>query len=162
MRLLFLPLLLVLWACANGDSSDPVAKTGNAEMSIPFRIDGTLDVLRDSTTLLTIDIEIADNDSSRQRGMMQRTEFPERTGMLFVFGMETIQQFWMGNTPLSLDLLFIDADSLIVDFSKYAVPFSSKPLISRSPAMYVLEVPAGWIDSNGIVEGDRVRWRQPN
>ncbi len=160
MRLILSALLLVLYACADGNGGDSAPEAEEREESIPFRIDGTLDIHRDGETLLTIEIEIADNDSTRERGMMQRTEFPERTGMLFLFDEETMQQFWMGNTPLALDLLFIDADSQIVDFAKYAVPFSNAPLASRSPAQYVLEVPAGWVDSNGIVEGDRARWHR--
>ena len=125
---------------------------------IEFRIDGTLDIIRMGETLLTLDIEIADTDSLRERGMMQRTSFPPETGMLFLFDQEVVRQFWMGNTPLSLDLVFIAADSQIVDVAKYATPYSDDPIISRMPARYVLEVPAGFVDNRGLVEGDRIRW----
>ncbi len=138
----------------------PETETARPTTVIPFRVDGTLDILRSSETLLTIDIEIAASDSAQERGMMQRTSFPPMSGMLFPFEQEEIRQFWMGNTPLSLDLLFISADSQIVDFSTYAEPFSADPIRSRVPAQHVLEVPAGFVDSQGIVEGDRVRWRR--
>ena len=158
----FLPFLVILtlYACTPNDGSAPADQPPEAEATIPFRIDGSLELVRDTTTLLTLNIEIADNDSSRERGMMQRTSFPETTGMLFVFDQESPQQFWMGNTPLALDLVFISSDLKVVSFAKYAAPFSNTPLASRLPAQYVLEVPAGWVDSNGIVEGDRVRWQR--
>ena len=156
MRISLFALLLVFGACTDSDRTDAEPE----EATIPFRIDGTLEIIRSGAPLLAIDIEIADNDSSRERGMMQRTGFPARTGMLFVFDEATMQQFWMGNTPLALDLVFIDADSAIVNFAKYAVPFSNAPLTSDGPAQFVLEMPAGWVDLNGVVEGDRVRWRR--
>ena len=145
--------LPLLAACQRG------GEAGGPEPSIPFRIDGALDFIRMGDVLLTIDIEIADSDSARQRGMMQRTSFPANTGMLFLFEREEVRNFWMGNTPLSLDLLFVGADSQIVDFSTYAKPFSDEPIASRVHAQHVLEMPAGFVDLQGLVEGDRVRWR---
>ena len=157
--LVVLPLLMLAAACS--DTAPPPPETAETpQETIPFRIDGTLDFLRQGEHLLTIDIEIAESDSAVQRGMMQRTEFPANTGMLFLFDDTIIRNFWMGNTPLSLDLLFIAPDSQIVDFAKYAVPFSDDTITSRAPARYVLEMPAGFVDSQGIVEGDRVRWRR--
>ena len=80
--------------------------------------------------------------------------------MLFLFDREQPQQFWMGNTPVALDLIFIDADSQIVDFAKYAQPFSADGIRSAVPAQYVLEVPAGFSDTHGLIETDRVSWRR--
>ena len=158
MQRALLGLVAGLTALSCQDNPQP-AETVVVTEEIQFRIDGTLDIIRmGGETLLTLDIEIADTDSLRERGMMQRTSFPSDTGMLFLFDQETVQQFWMGNTPLSLDLVFIAADSQIVDVAKYATPYSDDPIISRVPAQFVLEVPAGFVDSRGLVEGDRVRW----
>jgi uncharacterized membrane protein (UPF0127 family) len=128
------------------------------EPTIPFRTDDQLDFLREGEAYLTIDIEIAATDSARTRGLMQRKGLPERSGMLFVFDFEEPQSFWMANTPLALDLMFVNADSQIVDIAKYARPLSPDPISSKAPAQYVIEVPAGFTDAQGIIETDRVRW----
>ena len=104
---IFLVLLVLLTAsCQNSSETTPTPSLPD----IPFRVDGTLDFLRTGEPILSLDIEIADTDSLRERGMMQRTSFPPESGMLFVFDRQEPRQFWMGNTPLSLDLLFISAD----------------------------------------------------
>ncbi|MCY4226025.1 MAG: DUF192 domain-containing protein [Bacteroidetes bacterium] len=147
-------LLLTCLAISCQSSSSPPPTTPE----IPFRVDGSLDFVRSGEDFLTLDIEIADTDSLRERGMMQRSSFPPESGMLFLFDHQEFRQFWMGNTPLSLDLLFISNDSAIVDIAKYAKPYSPDPIVSQAPAQFVLEVPAGFADTKGIVEGDRVQW----
>lgn len=152
---LLLSLLMLLAGCQ--DDAPPDAEP--PEELIPFRIDGALEFLREGELLLMIDLEIAATDSAKMRGMMQRKSFPDRSGMLFLFDREEPRQFWMGNTPVALDMIFIDADSQIVDFAKYAQPFSAESILSVVPAQYVLEVPAGFSDTHGLIETDRVRWR---
>ncbi|MCY3628545.1 MAG: DUF192 domain-containing protein [Bacteroidetes bacterium] len=155
MKYHFAPLILLIVlasSCQNSPEPTPAAP------EIPFRVDGSLDFVRVGETLLSLDIEIADTDSLRERGMMQRTSFPPESGMLFLFDHQEIRQFWMGNTPLSLDLLFISNDSTIVDIAKYARPYSDEPIVGGAPAQFVLEVPGGFADTRGIVEGDQVRW----
>lgn len=142
-------------------SAEGTQETVDPEEAIPFDTEGELAILQDGDTTVTLQIEIAETDSARTRGMMQRTGFPSETsGMLFPFPEETPRGFWMANTPVALDLLFISADSQIVSISKYATPFSSETIQSGAPAQYVLETPAGFADSYGVVEGDRVRWRR--
>ena len=151
----FLVLLVLLTtSCQNSSETTPTPSLPE----IPFRVDGTLDFLRMGEPILSLDIEIADTDSLRERGMMQRTSFPPESGMLFLFDTQEPRQFWMGNTPLSLDLLFISADSVVVDIAKRAKPFSDEPIVGGQPAQFVLEVPGGFTDTRGIVEGDRIRW----
>lgn len=161
MRAFLLLFLLVLLFAACTDTPEPASDTPQAateETTIPFRADAQLDFLRDGEAYLTIDIEIAATDSARTRGLMQRTGLPDRSGMLFVFDYEEPQSFWMANTPLALDLLFVSADSQVVDIAKYAQPLSPNAITSQAPAQYVIEVPAGFTDSHGIIETDRVRW----
>lgn len=158
MRFLTLVAFLLLFAACTDTPEPNAAQTTPEETTIPFRADGELDFLREGDSYLTIDIEIAATDSSRMRGLMQRKGLPDRSGMLFVFDYEEPQSFWMANTPLALDLMFVNADSQIVDIAKYAQPLSPDPIASKAPARYVIEVPAGFTDSHGIIETDRVSW----
>jgi uncharacterized membrane protein (UPF0127 family) len=138
--------------------SNPEPSDHASEREIPFRVDGHLQILRGNETLAQLEIEIADNDSSRTRGLMQRTEMSDDRGMLFIFPNEEDRAFWMANTPLSLDLIFIDADSTIMHIARYMRPLSSQDVPSDGPAQFVLEMIAGSADTIGIVEGDRVTW----
>lgn len=150
--------LLLATGCGGGNAEPPA--DSNEGPAIAFRRDGSLTFLRGGEEVVSIDIEIAETDSARQRGLMQREALPEQSGMLFIFEREEPQGFWMGNTPLSLDLIFVDADSQIVDVDKYNRPFDPSTIASDAPAKFVVEVPAGFADTYGISETDRVRWRR--
>ncbi|MFK7844990.1 MAG: DUF192 domain-containing protein [Rhodothermales bacterium] len=128
--------------------------------SVAFRHDGELDLLRGGENYLTLDIEIADNDSSITRGLMQRDGMPDLSGMLFLMPTEDIQSFWMSNTTISLDIIFINGQMEIVHIAKYTTPLSPNSVPSEYPAAYVLEVIAGFADTHGILEGDQINWRR--
>lgn len=104
-----------------------------------------------------VEVEVAATNASRQRGLMWRRELPEGKGMLFIFPEDDVQSFWMRNTLIPLDMLFIDASGQIVGIIEQAAP---KTLTSRSvgiPSQYVLEVPGGWVAEHGIRTGARVK-----
>jgi len=148
-------LMLLLAGCSAGSDSEPVGET---DPDIPFRKDGTLSFERDGEIIQTIAIEVADTDSSRTRGLMQRPSLPADSGMLFIFPDEQQRSFWMANTPLSLDIMYVRADSSILSIARYTTPFSAADIPSEGPARFVVEVVAGYSDSIGITEGDRVSW----
>lgn len=158
--LLFLASFWMVAGCGEEPSGDAIeeATSGETSSTIPWRVDGTLSFNRDGESLGTIEIEIADSDSSRMRGMMQRESIPDDWGMLFIFPNEEERGFWMANTPMALDLMFISADSTIINIARYVQPMSAETVPSDGPARFVLEVEAGYTDSIGIVEGDRVNW----
>jgi uncharacterized membrane protein (UPF0127 family) len=106
----------------------------------------------------SIAIEIADNEGERQQGLMYRTAMEDTQGMLFVFPTSEPQSFWMKNTLISLDLLFVNEAMEIVTIQKYAQPKSESSLPSGKPAKYVIEVNAGFCDRYGIKEGDTVKF----
>lgn len=147
---------LIVTGCGNGGSSSSETPTPSTE--IPFQVEGELDILRDGQVLTHLEIEIADTDSTRTRGMMQRTELPADRGMLFIFETEEDRFFWMANTPLSLDLIFVDGDSTIMHLAKYMQPLSPQDVPSNGPAQFVLEMIAGSVDTLGLIEGDKIRW----
>lgn len=160
MRIFVLCLILTLAACEPEAVEPSSSATTAASRSIPFRIDGRLAFVRGSDTLKVIDIEVADTDSSRARGLMERAEIPEDTGMLFIFPQEAPQAFYMMNTPRSLDIQFYDADSSLVNIAYDTEPFSLDNVYSDGPTQFVVEVAAGVSRSLGLVPGDKIVWER--
>ena len=152
--------LFVLAALLVGckESAPAPASSPSTEASIPFRIDGSLSFVRGADTLRTIDIEIAADDSSRARGLMQRSVIPGDTGMLFIFPRAEPQAFYMANTPRPLDIQFYAADSTLLNTVENTVPYSLDNVLSEGAAQYVVEVPAGVTRRIGLVPGDRITW----
>jgi len=105
-------------------------------------------------------VEIADDDYTRAYGLMFRQNLPENQGMLFIFEEDDYQSFWMKNTPIPLDMIFANSQNEIVHIEKYAEPYSLRSYPSRKPAMYVIEVVAGFTDRYEIEAGDRITWRR--
>lgn len=124
-----------------------------------FKKEGELSFIDSAGAVLKkIDIEIADNDYERQLGLMFREEMLESQGMLFIFPYQTIQSFWMRNTKLSLDILFINKEKKIVTIHKGTNILSDQSYPSSDPSIYVLEVIAGFTDKFNIKEGDKIDW----
>jgi len=124
----------------------------------PFIKEGVLHFL-DSTgadTISQIDIEIADDAYSRAQGLMYRRSMPDSVGMFFIFEEENLQEFWMRNTYFSLDIIYVNSKLEIVSIQKYTQPFSEVSLPSKAPAMYVVEVNAGYCENKGIIAGFRI------
>ena len=109
-----------------------------------------------------VEVEVAANHASRTRGLMWRKELSPGKGMLFVFGDDQLQSFWMRNTLIYLDMLFIGSDRRIVGIVQNAEPQTLTP---RGPTdrvcRYVLEVPGGWTDKLGIRTGSVVEIHLP-
>jgi uncharacterized membrane protein (UPF0127 family) len=101
-------------------------------------------------------VEVVDNDADRAKGLMFRKSLPEGTGMLFDFKIEQDVAFWMKNTYVPLDMIFIRADGRILRIAENTEPMSTKQIPSRGPVLAVLEVIAGTAHKLGIAPGDRV------
>jgi len=116
----------------------------------------------DSEYISNLDIEIADNDYERGQGLMYRTDMEENQGMLFVFPFESRQSFYMKNTIISLDMIFINSNLEIVTIHKSTEPYALDSYASTGPAQYVLETIAGYTDKYKINVGDKVIFRKTN
>lgn len=101
-------------------------------------------------------VEIADTTPLRTRGLMWRTDLPEGTGMLFIFPSEVVQSFWMRNTLIPLDLVFIDRKLKVVGVVQWAEPRTITSRTVGKPSLYVLEVPGGWASRNGVRTGSTI------
>lgn len=135
-------------------------KNDNPEMQYyKFTKEGEL-TISDSlgNNKVKIDIEIADDDYSRQLGLMNRKDMEENQGMIFIFNEERMQSFWMLNTLFSLDMIFINKNNQIVTIRKNTTPLSQQSYPSTKPALFVLEVVGGFSDNHNIKEGDVVHW----
>lgn len=104
---------------------------------------------------VAIPVEIAATPETRTRGLMYRKDLPANAGMLFVFPQPDVLQFWMKNTPLSLDMIFFDSERRIVGIVERAQPFSTNPRGPQVPAQYVLEVHGGFAQKHGIQVGQQ-------
>lgn len=103
-----------------------------------------------------VSVEIADTPQKRSFGLMYRKDLPQSHGMLFLFPREAPLSFWMKNTPLPLDIIYINAARTVVSIAANTTPFSEEPLPSAGPAQFVLEVNAGFCQKHGIIVGARV------
>ena len=88
-------------------------------------------------------VEVAYNDKLRSLGFMGRTDIPEGTGMLFIWNDEAYRNFWMKNTPSSLDIIFFDKNGNFINVHENTIPFSLDNIPSLKPSKYVLELIAG-------------------
>ena len=101
-------------------------------------------------------VEMATTDAERAQGLMNRKELPEGQGMLFDFQRDQEVGFWMKNTYIPLDMIFIRSDGRIMRIAENTEPLSEKIVPSNSPVRGVLEVSAGTARKLGIAVGDRV------
>ncbi len=122
---------------------------------------GQLTIHADTAVMLSV--EIADDAVEQQRGLMGRTMLPENAGMLFVFNDEQYRSFWMKDTLMSLDILFIAANKTIVDIQTMEPcdELLCRSYVSAAPAMYALEVNAGFAERHAIELGDGVDFTYP-
>ncbi len=125
-----------------------------------FRKDAELVFLEAQTEkiLFEIDVEVASNDIERARGLMYRESMDENHGMLFLFEREELQSFYMRNTLIPLDIMYVNSEFEIVDIYENTKPMDESSLFSSEPVVYVVEINAGLSEKYGIKEGDFIRY----
>lgn len=106
---------------------------------------------------LGFDVELAISDEQRSKGLMYRTELAPDKGMLFIFKDDRPRRFWMRNTYIPLDIIFLRPDGSIINIVANAEPRTETGRFSSGPAKAVLEIPGGRAEELGIKAGDIVR-----
>ncbi len=129
---------------ADAGADDQTAATPGE--TVPIRVAG-----------IEIQVEIADDEAERSRGLMYRQSLPANHGMLFVYPDERRLGFWMRNTLIPLDIAYLDRAGRIVDIQQME-PQTSETHYSRAPAMYALEMNQGWFAEHGVAVGALVEF----
>lgn len=162
MRMIPYALLLALGACspaASGTQATGLAGSGAATARHPQS--GleviALTVIHDGKRL-PFRVEVARSEEEQARGLMFRTALAPDEGMLFPRKPPSQAAFWMKNTVIPLDIIFVGIDGRISNIEEMAVPYSLEPRQSAGAAMAVLELNGGRAAELGIVAGDRVEW----
>lgn len=130
--------------------------SNSAPASVNFTKEGEVTFWRDGKKLRKIDVEIAENQAERSKGLMYRPYIPDSVGMLFIFEQSAPQGFWMKNTSIPLDIIYVDENKKIVSIAKNTKPYSEESIPSLGNAQYVVEVNAGFSERNNIITGDAI------
>ncbi len=153
-----------LAACGAGEQGDSGARAATADVTQDAEsvAEASQEAAADAVARILVggievQVEIADEPDERERGLMFRESLSDEEGMLFVYGTEQTLSFWMKNTPLALDIAFIDATGSIVDIQQME-PFTEQTHLSKRPAMYALEMRKGWFADHGVAVGAQVEF----
>ena len=123
--------------------------------------EGTLDFVRfDKSIKASIAIEIADTPETQMKGLMGRKNLDDNSGMLFVFEHLEPQKFWMKNTLVPLDIIFVGGDGYIVNIVESAPPLSNRRYRSKGPVKYVVEVRAGFAKRFQLDTDTCIQWQR--
>lgn len=141
-------------------STQPQAQNIADTYEPPFTLEGHGAFMNGSDTVATYRIELAESEREVQQGMMWRKHMDPDMGMLFLMPEERMQSFWMKNTYVGLDIIYISAAGQVVSIQANAQPFNETPLPSEGPAQLVLELPAGTCAQVGITPGMNWIWNR--
>lgn len=163
--LLFLLGVFLLVSCKSDKKTKPdttVPPKYVVSSEPEFKHQGNLKFFNETDEIGEIQVEIADTPAKREKGLMYRKLMNEDKGMLFVFPDEKRRSFWMKNTHLHLDIIFVNANKEIVNIAENCQPYSTDRIPSFEYAMYVVEVMAGYCNRNGIKVGDYIEYQISN
>jgi uncharacterized protein len=115
--------------------------------------------IQSKSKLIRFQVEVARTGAEQSRGLMFRKSLPKNGGMIFPMSPQREVSFWMKNTVIPLDMIFIRADGSIARIAAETIPYSLEPVSSGEPVASVLEIAGGRAATLGISEDDVVRWQ---
>ena len=156
---------LSMSSCHRADDAAPVAANDSRPAKAPPR-PGKAPVVLDSAVVLTpaggaparVAVEVVRTRPKIRRGLMYRQHLPTDQGMLFLMKREEIHTFWMKNTLISLDMIFISSDMVVAGVVENTEPRTTRQRFVDEPSRYVLEVNGGWAAAHGVAAGTRVEF----
>ncbi len=135
------------------DQSDPSDKRGQPTSPTSPKV-----VITTAKGELAVDVEVVSTEAKIERGLMYRQYLPPEAGMLFLLGIEKDWTFWMRNTLIPLDMIFIRKDMTIAGIVENAEPKTESMRAVGETSLYVLEVNGGWTRSHGVIKDAKVRF----
>lgn len=152
-RVLYIVALMALIVSCGGSETSSSSTSVAAGASLSTM---TVTITNSEGLASAVTAEIANTPAMRALGLMYRESLAVDAGMIFIFDDETENPFWMKNTSISLDIIFIDADKRIVSIAADTVPYSEDLLSASGSYLYTLEVNAGYCAEHGVQAGDVV------
>ncbi len=145
--------LAVLFLCAcEGTRPAPDAVTVAAPKRVP-----TVVFVTDKGEVPVV-VDVAKTPTQREQGLMWVEHMADNRGMVFLMGPERLLTFWMKNTYIPLDMIFVNAKMEVVGVVAKAEPHTLDPRRVNAPSSYVVEVNGGWAERNGVKQGTKVRF----
>lgn len=149
-------LFLTLLSCSDKNEYKNVSDDNtNSERVLEYTAEVSF-VRSEGDTISTVNVAVSDDNRSRSEGLMNVMELPENSGMIFIFENDQPRSFWMANTPLPLDIIFVNSEMTIVRIHRNTQPYSQRSIQSGDPARFVVEVNAGYTLRHDIREGMKI------
>jgi uncharacterized protein len=160
-RFVLLPLLLALSACAaaSGGAKQAGCQPGEAQGTSEAGLAQVKLCITSAGKTRSFIVEVAETSPQQSKGLMFRTELSDDRGMIFPFREKRMASFWMKNTVIPLDIIFVREDGSIENIAENTIPYSTDPVQSTAPVSAVLELRGGLTSELGITAGDKVRWK---
>lgn len=144
--------LLLLAATSACQASEANGVSAAQQATVPVEV-------RTKKGKIAFNVEVARTPEEQSRGLMFRQSLPEFGGMIFPLVPPRVASFWMKDTVIPLDLIFIRSDGSIARIAANAIPYDLTPITSGEPVVAVLEIAGGRAEALGIAENDRVIWK---
>lgn len=144
---------------ANGGSKAVGCAAGAEKGQSPAGLKQVTLCLTSGTKTRAFTVEIAGTVAEQAKGLMFRTELADNAGMIFPFPQPRPASFWMKNTVIPLDIIFVRANGTIESIAVNTIPYSTDPVQSGEPVAAVLELRGGLTAELGIAAGDKVAWQ---
>lgn len=162
MKNVFFYIILIAFCFTSCKKEAQAQKQTVTTKKITFKHEGNLKFLDSTSSVIKeIAIEIAKNNFERETGLMYRKEMKKDRGMIFIFDDLRRRSFYMKNTYIPLDIIFIDENNVIINIAK-GEPLNDSSLLSDRAAKYVLEVNQGMTEQWGIKPGDKIEFSALN
>lgn len=159
-RWFFVLSIVALTACEHPTKPDPKPAPNHDApvVGAPAPASGPKVMISTAKGELTVEVEVVSTEAKIERGLMYRQYLAPEAGMLFLLGIEKDWTFWMRNTLIPLDMIFIRKSMTIAGIVENAEPKTESMRMVGETSLYVLEVNAGWTRSHGVIKDAKVRF----